>query len=92
MTHREKVAIEEPAKTRRTKDQLLNDLEESRAKVEELTKDLERYEKYKAYFDCAAEVRVVYDSFIDAGFNETQATQLLIACINNASNAFGSKR
>ena len=72
--------------TKKTKAELMEELENVKASKEELEKELKNLEKYKHYDDMAGEVHAIYMSFVNAGFSEVQAYDLLKTMINNASN------
>lgn len=65
--------------TRKTKDELLNEIASLKKRVNEL----ERFEKYA---ECANEMKAMYDANVDAGFNHDQAFELLKISITAASN------
>ena len=72
---------------KKTKAMLEEELDQKRAEIEELKKELAKAEKYKQYDDMAGEVKAIYDSFVNAGFNEDQAFVLLNTMINNQKAA-----
>ena len=87
----EKEKENEPMK--KTKAMLEEELEQKRAEIEELKKELVKVEKYKQYDDMAGEIKAIYDSFVNAGFNEDQAYEILIILLQNqkaASNSWES--
>lgn len=78
---------------KKTKAMLEEELEQKRAEIEELKKELVKVEKYKQYDDMAGEIKAIYDSFVNAGFNEDQAYEILIILLQNqkaASNSWES--
>lgn len=72
---------------KKTKAMLEEELEQKRAEIEDLKKELEKAEKYKQYDDMAGEVKAIYDSLVNAGFSEDQAFVLLNTMINNQKAA-----
>ena len=81
----------EPMK--KTKAMLEEELEQKKTEIEDLKKELEKTEKHKQYDDAADELKAIYDSCVNAGFNEDQAFVLLNTMITNqkaASNSFES--
>lgn len=72
---------------KKTKAMLEEELDQKRAEIEELKKELVKAEKYKQYDDMAGELKAIYDSFVNAGFNEDQAFVLLNTMINNQKSA-----
>lgn len=71
--------------TRKTKTELLEELEQKKEEIAELRKQVEKAERYKAYDDMAAEMKAMQDSFINAGFSEKQAYTMLMTLIGQAS-------
>lgn len=65
--------------TRKTKTELLEEIERKNDEIRELKKQVEKDERYAGYDDAAAEIKAVQDSFVKAGFSEDQA----FAMINN---------
>lgn len=74
------------ATTKKTKAELMEELENVKKSKEELEKELKNLEKYKQYEDMAGEVHAIYMSFVHAGFSEEQAYDLLKTMIQNAGN------
>lgn len=72
---------------KKTKAMLEEELDQKRAEIEELKKELTKVDKYKQYDDMAGEVKAIYDSLVNAGFNEDQAFVLLNTMINNQKSA-----
>lgn len=78
---------------KKTKAMLEEELEQKRDEIEELKKELVKVEKYKQYDDMAGEIKAIYDSFVNAGFNKDQAYEILIILLQNqkaASNSWES--
>ena len=81
----------EPMK--KTKAMLEEELDQKKNEIEELKKELEKTEKHKQYDDMAGELKAIYDSCVNAGFNEDQAYEILIILLQNqkaASNSWES--
>lgn len=78
---------------KKTKAMLEEELEKKKTEIEELKKELVKVEKYKQYDDMAGEIKAIYDSFVNAGFNKDQAYEILIILLQNqkaASNSWES--
>ena len=67
----------------KTKQELLDEIEQKNEEIKALKEEAERLEKYKKYDDCAVEIRAIYQSFVDSGFDEEQAFQILTITLNN---------
>lgn len=63
--------------TKKTKAELMVELENAKTAKEELEKELKNLEKYKKYEDMAGEFHAVYMSFVTAGFSEERAYDIL---------------
>lgn len=74
------------ATTKKTKAELMEELETVKESKAELEKELKNLEKYKQYEDMAGEVHAIYMSLVHAGFSENQAFDLLKTMIQNAGN------
>ena len=74
----------------KTKAMLEEELEQKKTEIEDLKKELEKTEKHKQYDDAAGELKAIYDSCVNAGFNEDQAFVLLNTMINNQKAALNS--
>ena len=72
---------------KKTKAMLEEELEQKRDEIEELKKELVKVEKYKQYDDMAGEIKAIYDSFVNAGFNNDQAYEILIILLQNQKAA-----
>lgn len=72
---------------KKTKAMLEEELEQKRAEIEDLKKELEKAEKYKQYEDAAGELKAAYDSFVDAGFDKNQAFVLITIMLQNQKAA-----
>jgi hypothetical protein len=76
-----------------TKKELAELVEAKEEELKELRKKQERYEQYKQYDEFADQVKAMYDSFINAGFNDKQAMKLVEKAMDAATamNVSGSK-
>lgn len=72
------------ATTKKTKAELMEELENAKKAKEELEKELKNLEKYKQYEDAAGEIYAFHTSFVMAGFSEEQAFELVKTMIANA--------
>lgn len=61
------------ATTRKTKDELMTELEVKETEIKELKEDLKKLEKYKQYEDMANEIRALHEAFMNSGFSDEQA-------------------
>lgn len=71
--------------TRKTKAELLEELETKSTEIADLKKELKDLERYKQYEECADEIAAVKNAFVHAGFSNDQAFQLVIEFIRNAA-------
>lgn len=60
----------------KTKNELLEEIEQKNEEIEVLKVDIEKLEKYRKYDEIAEEVKTINDSFIRSGFTEQQAFEL----------------
>ena len=72
---------------KKTKAMLEEELDQKKNEIDELKKELVKVEKYKQYDDMAGEVKAIYDSFVNAGFNRDQAYEILIILLQNQKAA-----
>lgn len=72
---------------KKTKAMLEEELNQKKNEIEELKKELVKVEKYKQYDDMAGEIKAIYDSFVNAGFNRDQAYEILIILLQNQKAA-----
>jgi hypothetical protein len=75
--------------TKKTKAQLIEELNNTRNTVTDLEKQLKNLEKYSVYEDAATEIKALHTAFVDAGFTNDQAftmlmTMMQINLVNNA--------
>lgn len=75
---------------KKTKAMLEEELEQKKNEIEELKKELVKVEKYKQYYDMAGEIKAIYDSFVNAGFNRDQAYEIMIILLQNQKAASNS--
>lgn len=73
------------AETRKTKAQLMEELEQKNAEIAELKKELERSANYEQYLDAAKETRSMVDAFVESGFTEEQAITIVTSMIGQAT-------
>ncbi len=60
----------------KTKNELLEEIEQKNEEIEVLKVDIEKLEKYRKYDEIAEEVKTINDSFVRSGFTEQQAFEL----------------
>lgn len=60
----------------KTKNELLEEIEQKNEEIEVLKADIEKLEKYRKYDEMADEVKAINDSFVRSGFTEQQAFQM----------------
>lgn len=60
----------------KTKNELLEEIEQKNDEIEVLKADIEKLEKYRKYDEMADEVKAINDSFVRSGFTEQQAFEL----------------
>jgi ribosomal protein L9 len=65
------------ATTKKTKAELLEELEQTQKTVNDLKKELKNLEKYKVVRETADELKAFHSAFVDAGFTDAQAFKLL---------------
>lgn len=61
----------------KTRNELLEEIEQKNEEIEVLKADIEKLEKYKKYDEMADEVKAINDSFVRSGFSEEQAFQMV---------------
>lgn len=69
----------------KTKNELLEEIEQKNEELKNLKSEVEKLEKYKKYDDCANEIRAMYQSFVNSGFTEEQAFEILTITLNNST-------
>lgn len=65
------------ATTKKTKEQLIEELEAAKNNIYELKKQLDNLERYKQYEDCADEIKAIHTAFMNSGFTNDQAFDLI---------------
>lgn len=76
------------ATTKKTKAQLMEELETSENTVKDLKKQLKDLEQYKVYEDAGTEIKNIHTAFMKAGFSDEQAFELIRLCMmTNIANA-----
>lgn len=67
----------------KTKKELLEEIEQKNEELKSLKSEVKKLENYRKYDDCANEIRTVYQSFVNSGFTEEQAFEILTITLNN---------
>ena len=67
----------------KTKKELLEEIEQKNKELKSLKSEVKKLENYRKYDDCANEIRTVYQSFVNSGFTEEQAFEILTITLNN---------
>lgn len=67
----------------KTKNELLEEIEQKNEELKSLKSEVKKLENYRKYDDCANEIRTVYQSFVNSGFTEEQAFEILTITLNN---------
>lgn len=75
---------EEKKMPNKTKQELLNEIEEKNKEIKELKQQVEQVEKYKAYKDMACEMKMAMDAYVESGFTEDQAFELVQRMLEGA--------
>lgn len=70
---------------RKTKAQLMEELEQKNDEIAELKKELERSANYEQYLDAAKEMRSMVDAFVESGFTEEQSITIVAGLIGQAT-------
>lgn len=68
---------EKPMDTKKTKAELMEELEAANKAKDDLEKQLAELEKYKTYRTAGDELKAIHTSFVDAGFSSDQAFSML---------------
>lgn len=71
--------------TRRTKAQLLEEIEELKDVIKHNEEEIKKLERFKVYENCASDLAAFRDSLIDEGFTEEQAFELAKQMIVSAA-------
>lgn len=69
----------------KTKNELLEEIEQKNEEIEVLKADIEKLEKYRKYDEMADEVKSINDSFVRSGFTEQQAFELTRSAVTAAA-------
>ena len=64
-----------------TKERLIEKLEEVEAERDRLKSDLEKLRKYEKYEEVADEMGAMKEAFVNSGFTEDQAFQVIITLL-----------
>lgn len=68
----------------KTKNELLEEIEQKNGEIEVLKSDIEKLEKYRKYDEMAGEIKAINDSFVRSGFTEQQAFELTRGAVTAA--------
>lgn len=68
----------------KTKNELLEEIEQKNEEIEVLKADIEKLEKHRKYDEMADEVKAINDSFVRSGFTEQQAFELTRGAVTAA--------
>ena len=63
--------------TKKTKAELLDELEQANQNVRDLKNEIKNLERYKQYEDMADEIKALHTAFMNSGFTNEQAFDLL---------------
>ena len=72
--------------TKKTKQELMEEIEAKNAEIQELKEDINRLDRYKAYDKMADETAAMRDCFVNAGFSKTEAFTLILEAIKAAAS------
>ena len=61
----------------KTKAELLEEIEQKNEEIKVLEKEVKNLEKYKQYEDMANELKAIHSAFVNSGFDDDQAFELL---------------
>lgn len=67
-----------------TKEQMLEEIEKANATIHEMENRLKNLERYKAYEDMADEMKAMHTAFMNSGFSDEQAYDLMKTILNMA--------
>lgn len=67
-----------------TKEDLLREIELAHAHIQEMEKRMRNLDKYNQYKEAGEEIKAMHVAFIDAGFSDDQAFELIKASIQAA--------
>lgn len=68
--------------TRKTKAELMEEIEAKNSEIKDLKKEMAALERYKQYDEAANELKAMHDSFINAGFSRDEASRLMLKLID----------
>ena len=69
----------------KTKNELLEEIEQKNEEIEVLKADIDKLEKYRKYDEMADEVKAINDNFVRSGFTEQQAFELTRGVVTAAA-------
>lgn len=69
----------------KTKNELIEEIEQKNGEIEVLKADIKKLEKYRKYDEMADEIKAINDSFVCSGFTERQAFELTKAALKAAA-------
>lgn len=64
-----------------TKEMLIERLEEVEAERDQLKSEMEKLERYKKYEEVADEMGAMKEAFVNSGFSEDQAFQVIVTLL-----------
>ena len=73
--------------TKKTKPQLIEELEAAKANVTDLKKQIDNLERYKQYEECADEIKAMHTAFMNSGFTDEQAFDLIKTAMQSVAGA-----
>lgn len=79
------------ATTKKTKAEILEELEVKNTEIATLKKELKDLERYKQYEDSADELAAMKNALVNSGFSDDQAFQLVIEFIKGAAQMSNRK-
>lgn len=78
--------------TKKTKTQLIEELEAAKAHATALKKQIDNLERYKQYEECADEIKAMHTAFMNSGFTDEQAFDLIKTTMQALGNSGLLKR
>lgn len=69
-----------------TKAQLAEELETAKKDLAKLEQQMKDFDKYKIYDDGAKDLKAIYDAYVNVGFTEEQAFELMGLMLKMISN------
>lgn len=76
-----KIEAAAPATTKKTKAELLEDLEAAEKRVVEAEKELKELKRLEGLQKCADEIAQMREAFVNSGFTREEAMSLVLTCI-----------